>query len=363
MADDQSLSDLTVPITGRRLTLPEGPIFHLKRAGQSDYQLGEFRAWAGYRNLGSDEATDGLAHFQHVLSFAGTVAAGRTGIHAHLAHAHIVIPTSGQGMFSYDGVLTEAAPGKIIVQHGGTVHDQFNYTYAAASDADNRRTPQAVERAPAGAPLRSFGFLELFVPLAFANVDIVPPGEVSPADQATAWDHPYHLPGASFHLQAEEAPDAAYRPLATRADLEVRDAGTWGPTAGLVATWIVRPAHAAAAAGPPVSLDIVGESGGIDIFYMVSGSASFWRDDGEDVRLNAGDTSTHSQGRLGLPHGASPDMRLLRFFISEKAQRLRQRSPAEIQQLEALGPRIVSRREVRPHGDTRPVNVLRRDPP
>jgi hypothetical protein len=164
MHDRTPLTEATVPITGRRLTLPEGPIFNLHRAADSDYELGEFRAWAGYKTLGVDEATLGLAHFQHVVSFAGTQAAGRTGIHAHFAHAHIVIPTSGRGVFSYDGVVTEAVPGDVIVQHGGTIHDQFSYSYVAGSDADNARTPLSNEPGPVDAPEQSFGVLELVVP-------------------------------------------------------------------------------------------------------------------------------------------------------------------------------------------------------
>ncbi|WP_293905191.1 hypothetical protein [Phenylobacterium sp.] len=347
-----------MPISGRQLTPPAGPIFHLCRAVQSDYEVGEFRAWAGYKNLGSDAATGDLAHFQHVLSFADTEAAGRTGIHAHLAHAHIVIPTSGRGVFSYDGVVTEATAGTVIVQHGGTVHDQFDFSYAAASDADNRATPQWIEASPAAAA-RSFGFLELFVPLAFANVEIVPPAEVTPADQATAWEHPYHLPGAHFAIQDERSPGAAYRPVAGRPDLEARDAATWEPSAGLVATWILRPASAKAAEGPAVTVGMPGEAGGIDIFYMVGGSARLRRDTGEDVLLQAGDTATVSQGALGDPYDGSADMRLLRFFIAAKAQCLRERTPDEIRRLEDLGPRIIRRRQVRPAGDARPVNVLR----
>jgi hypothetical protein len=95
-----------IPITGRQLTLPEGPIFNLQQADHSSHIIGQFRSWAGYKNLGADGATDGLVHFQHILSFAGSDTAGRTGIHAHFAHAHIVIPTSGRGVFSYDGVVT-----------------------------------------------------------------------------------------------------------------------------------------------------------------------------------------------------------------------------------------------------------------
>ena len=196
----------TVPITGRLLSLPKGPITHLRRAGKSDYEIGAFRPWAGYKNLGPDEATNRLVHFQHVLSFAGTETMGRTGIHVHLAHAHIVIPTSGRAMFSYDGIATEATPGSVIVQHGGTVHDQFDYSYVPASDAENRSTPQSIDAPPADAAPRSFGFLEFFVPLEMANVEIVGPRDVTPNDARTAWDHPYHAPGAHYSIQHAELP-------------------------------------------------------------------------------------------------------------------------------------------------------------
>jgi hypothetical protein len=205
MADHPSEADLVVPCTGRHLRLPEGPIFAVQRAADADYELGAFRAWAGYRDLGSAAATNGLALFQHVLCFAPSEGPVRTGIHCHLAHVHIVIPTSGRGVFSYDGVVTEAAPGDVIVQHGGTVHDQFSYSCLAASPEQIRRTPISFEPLPADARPQSFGFLELFVPRLIADVEIVPPGDVTPADQASAWDHPYHAAGASYFLQTANA--------------------------------------------------------------------------------------------------------------------------------------------------------------
>ena len=57
---------MIIPTTGRQLTLPEGPIFNLQRADHSDHIIGQFRSWAGYKNLGADRATDGLVHVQHV---------------------------------------------------------------------------------------------------------------------------------------------------------------------------------------------------------------------------------------------------------------------------------------------------------
>src|SRR5215469_15242477 len=160
-----------VPITGRQLTLPPGPLFHLQKADPR-YEIGAFRPWAGYKDYGSDAATDGLVLFQHVLSFGPTEQGGRTGIHCHLSQAHIVIPTSGRALFSYDGVVTEAVPGSVIVQHGGTVHDQFRYSYVPASQEENSGTPMSLNPTPPGAPLGSFSFLELFVPARMAHVEI-----------------------------------------------------------------------------------------------------------------------------------------------------------------------------------------------
>ena len=345
-----------VPITGRALTLPPGPIFHLHRAADSDYEIGEFRAWAGYKNLGVDAVTDGLAHFQHVISFGTTKDAGRTGVHGHFAHVHVVIPTSGRGVFSYDGVTTEAVPGVMIHQHGGTIHDQFDYSYAGGSMAQNKLTPQSLDPVAPDAPVQSFGFLELFVPLRFANVEIVPPQSVTEADQRSAWDHPYHAAGASFSLQTPDDSGAAYRAVAGRPDLEARDAGIWGPSGELCAVWVVRAAQGVA--GPPVPLEIPGEAGGLTILYMVRGAANVVRDDGELVQLNAGDCLTANQALAGDPVDPSADMSLLKVFISSRAEGLRERTPAEIEKLEALGPAIITRRETRAAGDVRPVNAL-----
>ena len=347
-----------VPITGRQLTLPPGPIFHLHKAGEARYHLGAFRPWAGYKDFGSEAATAGLALFQHVLSFGPTEQGGRTGVHCHLAHAHIVVPTSGRAFFSYDGVVTEAAPGSVIVQHGGTVHDQFRYSYVPASAEDNARTPLSVEPAPPGAPLASFGFLELFVPATMAHVEFVPPEAVTEADQRTAWRHPYHAKGARFAIQRAEDPDAGYRPVRGHPGLEARDGRTWRPSGELTAIWIVRPASGAVARAPPIDLVVPGEQGGLDLLFMVAGSAKVERADGQAVRLEAGDCLTCSQGLVGQPFEASPDMRLLRFFISARAQQLRERTPEEIERLQALGAAIVTHREVRPEGDLRPVNFL-----
>jgi mannose-6-phosphate isomerase-like protein (cupin superfamily) len=347
------MAETLVPTTGRLLTLPQEPIFALRRAADADYELGAFRAWAGYKDLGAEDATNGLVRLQHVLSFAGTKDAGRTGVHCHLAQVHIVIPTSGRGVFSYDGVTTEAVPGQIIVQHGGTIHDQFEYSYAASSEAENRLTPQTIEPRIAGAPPQSFSFLELFVPRTIADVEIIPPAKVTPDDQRTAWRHPYHASGANFQVQNASA--AVFGPVVGRSDLEARDGHTWAPTGGLVATWFIRPA--AASSAPATPLGVQGEEGGLDILYMVGGSATF-TGGREAFTLDPGDTLLASQGLMGELETCSPDMRLIRFFIAVKAQQLRERTAEEIERLEALGPRIITGRELRPEHDRRPVNFL-----
>jgi mannose-6-phosphate isomerase-like protein (cupin superfamily) len=325
------------------------------RAANADYELGAFRAWAGYRDLGSDAATNGLALFQHVISFGPSEQSGRTGIHCHLAHVHIVVPTSGRGVFSYDGVITEAVPGDVIVQHGGTVHDQFSYSYAPASPERNKRTPISVEPLPDDAPPQSFGFLELFVPSLIANVELVAPADVTAADQATAWDHPYHAPGASYFLQTAGDATASFHPVAGHPGLEARDCHTWEPTNELVATWIVRPTTAAT--GREISLDLPGEVAGLTLVFVASGSATVQGDE-ESVVIGPGDAFTGFGTEIRLAGDPSRDLRLVLFKISKRAEALRERTPDEIKRLEALGPAIVTRRVIRPTHDDRPVNFL-----
>ena len=47
-----------------------------------------------------------------------------------------------------------------------------------------------------------------------------------PQDARTAWDHPYHTPGARYSLQPADSPNAQYRPVQMRGDLEARDPKT-----------------------------------------------------------------------------------------------------------------------------------------
>jgi hypothetical protein len=359
MADDVASIDTLVPITGRRLALPPGPVFHLQRANEAEHELGAFRAWAGYKDLGSDVATDGQVLFQHVLSFGPSEVSGRTGIHCHLAHVHIVIPSSGLGVFSYDGVVTEAAPGTVINQHGGTIHDQFAYSYAPASHEENARTPLSVDPLDTDAAPQSFSFLELFVPGHIADVEVVAPGAVGADEQASAWDHDYHAPDAWFALQSADDADAAWRPAAGLPEFKVRDGGTWAPSGRLVATLILAAADAEAA-GEPVAFDIEGETGGVEIFFVVAGAVTLERPDNAALRLEAGDCLTCTAGLAGAPAKPSEDLRLLRFFVSARAETLWQRSQEEIDELHALGPAIIRRKEVRAEGDGRPINFLRK---
>jgi hypothetical protein len=360
MADDVSSPDTSLHATppGRPLTLPPGPIFRLQRAAEAEHEVGAFRPWAGYKDYGSAAATDGLVLFQHVLSFGPSEVSGRTGVHCHLAHVHIVIPSSGRGVFSYDGLVIEALPGSVIVQHGGTVHDQFSYSYAAASAEENRRTPLSIDAAPPDAAAQSFSFLEFFVPRTVADVEFVAPAAVTPEIQATAWDHPYHAVGGRYSLQGPDDPGAAWRRVEGLPAFQVRDAATWFPTNRLVATQVLRAAAEGPAAGAPAPLALPGEAGGIEVFLVVQGAVDLRSPDATRVTLAAGDCLTCTAGLAGAPESPSADLRLLRFYVSARAEALHERSPEEIARLEALGPALVRRREVRPEGDARPVNFL-----
>jgi len=186
----------------------------------------------------------------------------------------------------------------------------------------------------------------------------VPPEQVTAADQASAWDHPYHPPGARYALQAASDAVAGYRPLTGPPGLEARDAGTWAPSGRLVATWILRPATAASPTAAPIACTIPGETGGIDILFMAAGQARFRRPSGDTWVLEAGDCLTCSSDLAGELLEFSPDASLLHFFISARAETLRERTPSEIERLEAMGADIITRRQVRPEGDRRAVNFL-----
>ena len=196
------------------------------------------------------------------------------------------------------------------------------------------------------------------MPRTIADVEIIPPAKVTQDDQRTAWRHPYHAAGANFQVQGAASDDATYGPVVGRPDLEARDGHTWraADRRPRIATWFIRPT--AGSSAPAVQLGIPGEEGGLDILYMVGGSARFARDDGEAFALDAGDTLIASQGRMGELQTCSSDMRLVRFFVAAKAQQLRERTAEEIERLEALGLRIITGRQLRPESDQRPVNVL-----
>jgi len=338
-------------------------VFCLQRAGDATHVIGAFRPWAGYLDYGVAAATGRIAHYQHVLSFDSTANAGATGIHAHLAHAHIVIPVSGRALFSYDGVITEAAPGCVIVQHGGTVHDQFDYSYASASKENNAKTPLSLE--PVADPkCQSFAFLELFVPQVFANVEMIPPKETTAEDRLMAWDHKYHAKDARFAFQKASDADAAYHPVLGCTDIEARTTNIWEASGKMTALWFIRPIAAKAqqpmTAVPHIPVEIASkDEAGFDILHMVTGSADFVRANGEILTLKAGDVVTYNHALIGpRPINYSVDMRLIKIHISGRARQLKQQTQQEIARLQGLGAHIVTKKIMRKKNDKRPVNFL-----
>ena len=124
-----------------------------------------------------------------------------------------------------------------------------------------------------------------------------------------------------------------------------------------VATWIVR--AAAGATGREVNLDLPGEVTGLTLVFVAAGSATVQGADSVAIVVGPGDAITGFGQEISLAAGPSPDLRLVLFRISDRAQALRERTPAEIERLKALGPAIITRRLVRPAHDDRPVNFLR----
>ncbi len=166
------------------------------------------------------------------------------------------------------------------------------------------------------------------MPRTIANVEIVPPADVTDDDQATGLGSiRTTAAGASYAMQAADAPTASYHPLASSPGLEARDCRTWEPSAELVATWIVRPATGAVQ-GHDVRLSIPGETGGLSILFMASGAATFEREGGEPVTLHAGDCLTCSAGLVRRPDPAvARTCGCWCFTSSARAEALQERPP------------------------------------
>ncbi len=107
-----------------------------------------------------------------------------------------------------------------------------------------------------------------------AHVEIVPPKAVTDTDQRTAWRIPTMPRAPRFAIQRADDLDAAYRRGLRPAPAEARDGRTWRASGGLVATWFVRPVSSgsASALAPPLALEIPGETGGLELLFMVGGS-------------------------------------------------------------------------------------------
>jgi hypothetical protein len=108
-----------------------------------------------------------------------------------------------------------------------------------------------------------------------------------------------------------------------------------------------------------VNLDLPGEVTGLTLVFVAAGSATVQGADSVAIVVGPGDAITGFGQEISLAAGPSPDLRLVLFRISDRAQALRERTPAEIERLKALGPAIITRRLVRPAHDDRPVNFLR----
>ncbi|MFO1081050.1 MAG: hypothetical protein U1E23_10540 [Reyranellaceae bacterium] len=301
---------------------------------------------------------------------------GPTDFHLHLPPGgfQLVLVTSGLFSFDYDGRLFHIGPGTAILQ-SAIVHRQLAYSWSGLPTEQNLAAAQSV--VPDALSMGGSGkFIEAFVtePATFPNPTIVATDAVDEAETpALAWCHPLHdrPSGAGFWLQDPLALDALYRPLTAGADgvpiraampVFVRDLGLEGPSGRLVTGHVIASdprdravlPKARATPADPAAL----ESGEVSMHRVIRGSAAFRSATGQLIEMAAGDVVTAGRGQIALA-GLAEDSQVLRLGLLEGLDALRRWTPAQRDEIDGLGGRIITRtarRAERAGGD--PIGYL-----
>ncbi|MBL8833893.1 MAG: hypothetical protein JNL71_16000 [Rhodospirillales bacterium] len=297
---------------------------------------------------------------------------GPTDFHLHLPPGgfQLVLVTSGMFTFDYDGRFYNVGPGAAMLQ-SAIVHRQLFYTWSGLPTDDNLKTPQTVVPDPVSLGY-SGKFLEAFVtdPTTFPNPTIVGRDRVDEADTPRlAWRHPLHdrPAGADFWLQDPLSLEALYRPLPAgtlRSDLPVyvRDLGIEIPSGQLVTGHIVatdprgQSLLPKSAAGPA---DVAAfAKAEVVIHRVIRGTAEFTDAAGKRFELSAGDCVTAGRRSAGLV-AMGENTQVLRLGLLKGMDSLRKWTPAQRDEIDGLGGRIITRKETRPlRTEGKPVGYL-----
>ncbi|HUO53988.1 MAG TPA: hypothetical protein VMU18_04575 [Rhodoblastus sp.] len=297
---------------------------------------------------------------------------GPTDFHLHLPPGgfQFVLVTSGLFTFDYDGRAFHVGPGAVILQ-SAIVHRQFFYTWSGLPTEENLTTAQSVTPDPLTMGF-SGKFLEAFItdPSTFPNPTIVPADQINEAETPRmAWSHPLHdrPAGAGFWLQDPLELDAFFKPLSdggirSEAPVHVRDLGVEAPSGHLVTGHIIATDPKGASLllkSTTATADAADlEKGEVVIYRIIRGAAEFIDGACKKRALATGDTVTASKNAIRLA-ALEQDTQVLRLGMLQGMENLRQWTPAQRDEIDGLGGKIITRQEQRPARlEGKPVGYL-----
>lgn len=285
---------------------------------------------------------------------------GPTDFHLHLPPGgfQLVLVTSGDFMFDYDGSVFHVGPGTVMLQ-SAIVHRQLFYTWSGLPAEENLKTPQSVVPDPLTLGY-SGKFIEAFVtdPTCFPNPTIVGHDKVDEMETArTAWCHELHdRPAeAGFWIQDPLSLAALYKPMAdggikSASTVFVRDLEIEIPSGHLVTGHII-------ATDPkgqsllPKSLSARADTSSfakseVTMYRVIRGTAEFREHDGTRRELAAGDVITAGKDSADLV-GIGENTQILRLGLLHGLENLRKWTPGQRDAVDELAGGIISQKEMR----------------
>jgi hypothetical protein len=287
---------------------------------------------------------------------------GPTDFHLHLPPGgfQLVLVTSGVFTFDYDGQLFYVGPGAAMLQ-SAIVHRQLFYTWSGLSTEENLKTRQSC--VPDALTMGYSGkFIEAFItdPTAFPNPTIVANGDVVEADTSrTACAHPLHNrpEGACFWYQDPLSMAALYKALPadvgikSDASVYIRDLELDAPSGQLVSGHIIATDPAEQSLLPKCTTaqgDMSAfASGEVAMYRVIRGAATFRDFEGKTYELGTGDVITAGKDSANLVF-IGVDTQILRLGLKSGIEKLRKWSPAQRDDIDALGGKMITQRELRP---------------
>ena len=285
---------------------------------------------------------------------------GPTDFHLHLPPGgfQLVLVTSGCFAFDYDGRMSQAAPGTVMLQ-SAIVHRQLFYTWSGMETKKNLETPQSV--VPDALTMGYSGkFLEAFItdPTTFPNPTIVSKNIIDEAETSKiAWSHLSHdrPAGASFWYQDPYSLNALYRKISetkiiSKRGVYIRDLGIQHASGELVCGHIIATDPDGYSLLPKSHKAILSDcdfaKGEVVIFRIIRGAATISDNFGRMITMQAGDTITANPQSITL-HEMQADTQILRLGLLDGIEKLRSWTPVQRDEIDKLGHRLIVQHETR----------------